>query len=103
MGHPPEPIASAYSLDTEAASARPSPKLSQETLHEHEQLKTWRSAIWDTWELPKDQRWLMFKLDAFVLTFASVSKLPLLIQSLLILISAIYSLDTSSRTWIKQM
>lgn len=72
MGHAPEPIASAYSLDTEAASVRPSPKLSQEILHD-EPKKTWRSAVWDTWELPKDQRWLMFKLDAFVLTFASVS------------------------------
>ncbi|KAE9978139.1 hypothetical protein EG328_001676 [Venturia inaequalis] len=73
MGHAPDPIESAYSLDTEAASARPSHKLSQETLHE--QPKTWRSAVWDTWELPKDQRWLMFKLDAFVLTFASRLKI----------------------------
>jgi ACS family pantothenate transporter-like MFS transporter len=37
-------------------------------------LKSWKGYIWDTWELPKDQRWLMFKLDAFVLTFASVSR-----------------------------
>jgi hypothetical protein len=36
-------------------------------------VKTWKSYLWDTWELPKDQRWLLFKLDAFVLTFASVS------------------------------
>lgn len=35
--------------------------------------KTWKGYIWDTWDLPKDQRWLLFKLDAFVLTFASVS------------------------------
>ncbi|KAJ5884769.1 hypothetical protein N7495_009279 [Penicillium taxi] len=35
-------------------------------------LKTWKGYIWDTWELPKDQRWLLFKLDAFVLTFASI-------------------------------
>lgn len=35
-------------------------------------IKTWKGYIWDTWELPKDQRWLLFKLDAFVLTFASV-------------------------------
>jgi ACS family pantothenate transporter-like MFS transporter len=42
-------------------------------------LKTWKGYIWDTWELPKDQRWLLFKLDAFVLTFASVgSEIPLL-------------------------
>lgn len=35
-------------------------------------ITTWKGYIWDTWELPKDQRWLLFKLDAFVLTFASV-------------------------------
>ncbi|TVY58480.1 Pantothenate transporter liz1 [Lachnellula cervina] len=35
-------------------------------------IKTWKGYIWDTWELPKDQRWLLFKLDAFVLTFASI-------------------------------
>lgn len=36
-------------------------------------LKSWKGYIWDTWELPQDQRWLLFKVDAFVLTFASVS------------------------------
>jgi hypothetical protein len=36
-------------------------------------ITTWKGYLWDTWELPKDQRWLLFKLDAFVLTFASVS------------------------------
>lgn len=35
-------------------------------------LKTWKGYLWDTWELPPDQRWLLFKLDAFVLTFASI-------------------------------
>ncbi|KAF2494610.1 allantoate permease [Lophium mytilinum] len=35
-------------------------------------IKTWKGYVWDTWELPKDQRWLLFKLDAFVLTFASI-------------------------------
>jgi hypothetical protein len=35
--------------------------------------KTWRGYLWDTLDLPRDQRWLLFKLDAFVLTFASVS------------------------------
>lgn len=35
--------------------------------------KTWRGYVWDTLDLPRDQRWLLFKLDAFVLTFASVS------------------------------
>ncbi|OJJ50431.1 hypothetical protein ASPZODRAFT_2118009 [Penicilliopsis zonata CBS 506.65] len=35
-------------------------------------LKSWKGYLWDTWELPHDQRWLLFKLDAFVLTFASI-------------------------------
>lgn len=38
-----------------------------------EPIKTWRGYAWNTWELPSDQRWLLFKLDAFVLTFASVN------------------------------
>lgn len=33
---------------------------------------TWKGYLWDTWELPKEERWLLFKVDAFVLTFASV-------------------------------
>lgn len=33
---------------------------------------SWKGYLWDTWTLPKDQRRLLFKLDAFVLTFASV-------------------------------
>lgn len=35
-------------------------------------LKMWKGYLWDTWELPPDQRWLLFKVDAFVLTFASL-------------------------------
>jgi hypothetical protein len=56
-----------YSNDAEA-----SPNSSQDQLIV-KPLKSWKGYIWDTWELPKDQRWLLFKLDAFVLTFASVS------------------------------
>lgn len=36
---------------------------------------SWKGYLWDTWTLPKDQRRLLFKLDAFVLTFASVRTL----------------------------
>lgn len=36
---------------------------------------SWKGYLWDTWTLPRDQRRLLFKLDAFVLTFASV-RLP---------------------------
>lgn len=34
--------------------------------------KTWKGYLWDTWELPQDQRRLLFKVDALVLTFASI-------------------------------
>lgn len=45
---------------------------------------TWKSYIWDTWELPKDERWLLFKVDAFVLTFASVKLCPRLLFTVLL-------------------
>ncbi|GAT25037.1 allantoate permease [Aspergillus luchuensis] len=59
-----EESASTMTRDTEANSSQ-----------EHDivrPLKSWKGYIWDTWELPSDQRWLLFKLDAFVLTFASI-------------------------------
>lgn len=54
-----------YSVDPEAGS-----NSSQELYIEKP--KTWKSFVWDTWELPKEERWLLFKVDAFLLTFASV-------------------------------
>jgi hypothetical protein len=71
MGHPEEVQEgiSPYSVDAEA-----SPATSQDQLIV-KPLKSWKGYIWDTWELPKDQRWLLFKVDGFVLTFSSVSKL----------------------------
>jgi len=66
MGRPEDDI-SPYSLDAEA-----SPNGSRDQLIV-KPIKTWKGYVWDTWELPKDQRWLLFKLDAVVLTFASVS------------------------------
>ena len=35
-------------------------------------VRSWKGLVWDTWELPHDQRWFLFKLDAFILTFASI-------------------------------
>ncbi|KAJ5518609.1 Major facilitator superfamily domain general substrate transporter [Penicillium expansum] len=35
-------------------------------------VRSWKSYVWDTWDLPPDQRWMLFKVDAFVLTFASI-------------------------------
>lgn len=34
--------------------------------------KKWKGYMWDTWDLPRDQRRLLLKVDAFVLTFASI-------------------------------
>ena len=65
MGHAEDGLGP-YNLDTEA-----SPHGSQDQLVV-KPIKTWKGFIWDTWELPKDQRWLLFKVDAFILTFASV-------------------------------
>lgn len=44
---------------------------SQETLIV-KPVKTWKGYLWDTWEYPSDQRRLLFKVDAFILTFASI-------------------------------
>ncbi|KAJ4422594.1 hypothetical protein N0V82_002713 [Gnomoniopsis sp. IMI 355080] len=44
---------------------------SQETLVV-KPLKSWKGYLWDTWEYPTEQRRLLFKVDAFVLTFASI-------------------------------
>jgi ACS family pantothenate transporter-like MFS transporter len=35
-------------------------------------VRSWKSYVWDTWDLPPDQRWMLFKVDAYVLTFASL-------------------------------
>jgi len=40
-----------------------------------ERKRTWKGYIWDTWDLPKEERRLLFKVDAALLTLASVSQL----------------------------
>jgi MFS transporter, ACS family, pantothenate transporter len=69
MGHAEEDIGP-YGLDAEAGANDSQDQLIVTPI------KTWKGYLWDTWDLPKDQRWLLFKLDAFVLTFASVSAAP---------------------------
>jgi hypothetical protein len=69
MGNPKD--ISTYTVDAEVGH---SPDDSQEQLVKP--IKTWKGYIWDTWELPKEERWFLFKLDAFVLTFASVCTYP---------------------------
>lgn len=61
--HQPSVTADAADIESNASSAELA-----------KPIKTWKGYIWDTWDLPKDQRWLLFKLDAVVLTFASVSE-----------------------------
>jgi ACS family pantothenate transporter-like MFS transporter len=34
--------------------------------------KPWYYYVWDTLDKPKEERWFMFKLDAALLTFASL-------------------------------
>ena len=65
MGRPEEEIAS-YSVDAEAGRRDNEHQVPPKTV------ATWKGYIWDTWELPQAERKLLFKVDAFVLTFASV-------------------------------
>jgi ACS family pantothenate transporter-like MFS transporter len=64
MGYTQE-YSGAHSVDTEAARTDSEKELVVKP-------RSWASYIWDTWDLPKEERWLLFKVDAFVLTFASV-------------------------------
>lgn len=47
-------------LEVEEAKAHPSPPA------------TWKGKIWDTFDLPPKERKLLFKVDAVILTLASV-------------------------------
>ncbi|KIV93566.1 hypothetical protein PV10_04772 [Exophiala mesophila] len=58
----------ASTLDVESGSS--TSNSSQE--HVQKTTSTWKGYLWDTWDLPKEERWLLFKVDAFVLTFASI-------------------------------
>ncbi|KAK9367031.1 major facilitator superfamily domain-containing protein [Lipomyces kononenkoae] len=57
--------------DTHSVDTEGTPNSSQEKIVVRP-IKTWKGYVWDTWELPREQRWLLFKVDAFVLTFASI-------------------------------
>lgn len=58
--------ASVYSIDAEN---QPTNTQRDEVV---KPVRSWKSYVWDTWDLPPDQRWMLFKVDAFVLTFASI-------------------------------
>jgi len=36
---------------------------------------TWKGRIWDTWDLPRAERRMLFKVDAVLLTLCSVSQI----------------------------
>ncbi|KAF2439087.1 MFS general substrate transporter [Karstenula rhodostoma CBS 690.94] len=65
MGNPQTNVYSA-AADTESSNANNS----QEAIVKP--IKSWKGYLWDTWDLPRDQRRLLFKVDAIVLTFASL-------------------------------
>ncbi|KAL5385060.1 hypothetical protein DPSP01_004873 [Paraphaeosphaeria sporulosa] len=65
MGNPQTNVYS-DAADTESSN----PSISQEAIVKP--IRSWKGYIWDTWDLPQDQRRLLFKVDAFVLTFASL-------------------------------
>lgn len=54
-----------------------SPSLSMSTDEETQTVRkpvvaTWKGRLWDTFDLPREERRLMFKVDAVILTFASL-------------------------------
>ncbi|KAF3763484.1 MFS general substrate transporter [Cryphonectria parasitica EP155] len=57
--------------DSEVYTAASERNDSQETLVV-KPVKSWKGYLWDTWDYPTDQRRLLFKVDAFILTFASI-------------------------------
>lgn len=59
---------------------------------------TWKGKIWDTFDLPPRERKLLFKVDAFILIFASVSAAARIVWR-----SAQISSATSSRTSTSRM
>ncbi|KIY01808.1 uncharacterized protein Z520_01946 [Fonsecaea multimorphosa CBS 102226] len=69
MGKAAEQEVALTTVDVEARSSA-SAESSEELIVKP--ISTWKGYVWDTWELPKEERWLLFKVDAFVLTFASI-------------------------------
>lgn len=64
---------------------------------------TWKGRIWDTFDLPEDERKLLFKVDAFILTFASVSPASLFFRMHDHVTHCDVSWATSSRTSTRPM
>jgi ACS family pantothenate transporter-like MFS transporter len=62
MGHAPDVSSNVEAADTIIQS---NDELKQKP-------KKWYYYLWDTLDKPKEERWFMFKLDAALLTFASL-------------------------------
>lgn len=63
----PDAVADTHSIDTESGQRR-----APQDQPASEPPKTWKGYVWDTWDLPSDQRRLLFKVDALILTFSSI-------------------------------
>jgi hypothetical protein len=61
--------------------------------------RKWYYYLWDTLDKPKEERWFMFKLDAALLTFASLGMITKFCR---IDYRANLEQDTLLNTWIKQ-
>lgn len=66
-GHPGRVAPYPDQADVHSTGSESAPDTDSQT-----RLKTWKGYIWDTFELPSDQRRLLFKVDAFILTFSSI-------------------------------
>lgn len=61
----------------------PTPLLPQSSDKLDERPHKWYYYLWDTLDKPVEERWFMFKLDAALLTFASLGKTQLIDDRLL--------------------
>jgi hypothetical protein len=69
------------SFYTHQMSAHALPHMSADTESGNDKFKgqaginikdTWKGRIWDTWDLPRDERRMLWKVDAVLLTLCSV-------------------------------
>lgn len=68
MGRPQDLSTNVDAADSAAAIIKSDEELKQKP-------HKWYYYLWDTLDKPKEERWFMFKLDAMLLTFASLGRL----------------------------
>jgi hypothetical protein len=71
-GNTPITIHATTTTDIESGTTTPNTSATAVHINAPDQPKTWKGYLWDTWDLPQDQRRLLFKVDALVLTFSSI-------------------------------